>query len=433
MQRIVPHLWYDREALEAAQFYVSIFENSRMVDVTTLHDTPSGDADIVRFELAGQPFMAISAGPYFQFNPSISLMVACSSAEEVDAKWQALSKGGTPLMALGEYPFSPRYGWIQDRYGLSWQLMVIEGSETVQKITPNLLFSGDGCGQAEEAVRFYTKIFPDSETGLVSRYGPGEASSPKAAINYAAFWLLGMGFSAMDNGYDVDFSFNEAFSLMVMCDTQEEIDAYWSQLSAVPEAEQCGWLKDKFGVSWQIVPTVMGEMMAQGSNEDIRRITEAFLPMKKFDIAALEAAYRGWESDKTAITVKTVVNKPIEAVWTAWTEPAHVMAWNSASDDWRTPTAANDLKPGGRFNYRMEAKNGSFGFDFDGVYDEVIPNKKIAYTMGDHRRVEIRFKATEEGVHITETFEAEGENSLELQRSGWQAILDHFKRYAEGL
>ena len=143
MQKIVPHLWYDKEAKEAASFYISLFENSKLLNVNVLENTPSGDAELVSFELAGQQFQAISGGPYFKFNPSISLMVACESIEEVNTKWAALSEGGTELMALGEYPFNKRYGWIQDRYGLSWQLILTDNNQTAQKITPNLLFSGD--------------------------------------------------------------------------------------------------------------------------------------------------------------------------------------------------------------------------------------------------------------------------------------------------
>ena len=293
MQKIVPHLWFDRDAKEAAQFYMTLFDQSKLITVNTISGTPSGDSKIVSFELAGQSFMAINAGPYFKFNPSISLMVACDSVEEVNTKWKSLSEGGTALMALGEYPFSKWYGWIQDRYGLSWQMMLVEGDRISRKITPNLLFSGEVCGRTEDAVNYYTSIFPNSEIHFISRYGEGEAKSSKAIVNYVAFKLFGIEFSAMDNAYDVEFGFNEAFSLIVQCEDQAEIDAYWEKLSAVPEAEQCGWLKDQFGVSWQIVPISMNEMMTNGSKEQIQRVTDAFLKMKKFDIAALKRAYNG--------------------------------------------------------------------------------------------------------------------------------------------
>ena len=290
MQKIIPHLWYDKEAKEAVRFYMTLFEESSLGDVTTISGTPSGDSEIVSFNLAGQSFMAISAGPYFKFNPSVSLLVACDSVEEVDTKWQALSEGGTALMPLGEYPFSKRYGWIQDRYGLSWQLMLAGGGSPSQKITPNLLFSGEVCGRTEEAVRYYTELFPDSDILFFSKYGEGEADAAKAAVNYAAFKLAGMEFSAMDNAAETDFGFNEAFSFLVQCETQAEIDDYWQKLSAVPEAEQCGWLKDRFGVSWQIVPADMQEMMSKASQEELQSITEAFLKMKKLDMEALKRA-----------------------------------------------------------------------------------------------------------------------------------------------
>lgn len=293
MKTIVPHLWFDKEAKEAAEFYISLFDQSKLIDTDVLHDTPSGDVETVYFELAGQPFEAISAGPYFKFNPSVSLMVACSTAEEVDTLWKALSEGGTELMPLGEYPFSRRYAWVQDRYGLSWQLSLTDGNKPAQKITPSLLFSGAANGRAEEAVRFYSKVFQDSGIDVVSQYGEGEADSSVAKVNYIGYRLLGQAFSAMDNGFDVDFTFNEAISFMVYCDTQKEIDYYWEKLSHVPEAEACGWLKDQFGVSWQIVPSEMSEMLSTGTEEQIQRVVEAFLQMKKFDIATLKKAFIG--------------------------------------------------------------------------------------------------------------------------------------------
>jgi len=294
MQKIVPHLWYDKEAREAALFYISLFEHSKLAYTKTIKNPPPfSDSEIVSFELAGQQFIAISAGPYYKLNPSISLMVACSTSGEVDRIWEALSEGGTELMALGEYPFSKRYGWIQDRYGLSWQLMLVEGEQEVQKITPCLLFSGGTCGKAGEAVKYYAEVFENSEIGMISRYGEGEAESPKAMVNYSAFKLDGMAFSAMDNGYDVDYTFNEAFSLIVNCKDQKEIDYFWGKLSAVPEAESCGWCKDQFGVSWQVLPSNWEEILFGGSKEQVQRVNEAVLEMKKFDLEVLEKVRLG--------------------------------------------------------------------------------------------------------------------------------------------
>jgi predicted 3-demethylubiquinone-9 3-methyltransferase (glyoxalase superfamily) len=292
MNGITPHLWFDREAVEAAEFYVSVFPDSQVTDVTTLPDTPSGDTDVVSFRLCGQPFQAISAGPLFAFNPSVSFLVACATVEEVDRVWGRLAAGGTALMPLDSYPFSRRYGWTADRYGLSWQVMHTD-EEVAQRITPTLMFVGDVCGKAEGAVGFYTSVFPDSKVGDVTRYGAGEAPDVEGSVKHAAFSLAGQGFAAMDSAHNHEFTFNEAISFLVGCDSQAEIDRYWDSLSAVPGAEQCGWLKDRCGLSWQIVPSAMDEMLRTGTSEQIARVTAAFLGMRKFDLAALQRTYDG--------------------------------------------------------------------------------------------------------------------------------------------
>ncbi|MFZ1368784.1 MAG: SRPBCC family protein [Ferruginibacter sp.] len=137
------------------------------------------------------------------------------------------------------------------------------------------------------------------------------------------------------------------------------------------------------------------------------------------------------KAEKTSITVETIVQAPVEKVWECWTKPEHITGWNNASDDWHTPRAENDLREGGKFLSRMEARDGSMGFDFRGVYDAVKPNELIAYTLEDNRKVHIVFTGSGNETTVTETFEAENENSIELQRSGWQAILNNFKSYTE--
>lgn len=291
MTRIRPHLWYATEAPDAADLYVSTFPDSKITSSIMLHDTPSGDVPVVSFELFGQPFQAISAGPLFRFTPAISFLVSCESSDEVDAYWKQLSDGGQALMPLDAYPFSERYGWTQDRWGLSWQVMHAGAREITQKITPTLLFVGDLAGKAEDAMRFYTSVFPASSVGDLDRWGADEGSEREGTIKHGVFTLDGQAFAAMDSAGPHDFTFNEAVSLVVDCRDQTEIDRYWQALSAVPEAEQCGWLKDRFGVSWQVVPAEMDEMMARGTPEQMARVTEAFLKMKKFDIAELRAAY----------------------------------------------------------------------------------------------------------------------------------------------
>lgn len=300
MHKITPHLWFDKEAGEAAEFYAAVFPDSKVTQVTTLHDTPSGDVAVVSFELLGQPFMAISAGPLFKFNPSVSFIVNFdpsrerNARESLDALWEKLSEGGTALMPLQQYPFSERYGWVQDKYGLSWQLILSdpEGEER-PPIVPALMFVGAVCGKAEEAINFYLSVFEGSKMGAIQRYSAGQEPDKEGTVMFADFMLSGQWLAAMDSAHEHDFAFNEAISLMVYCDSQEEIDDYWERLSAVPEAEQCGWLKDKFGLSWQVVPTRMGDLMESGDAGQRARVTEAFLKMKKFDIAALERAYEG--------------------------------------------------------------------------------------------------------------------------------------------
>lgn len=323
MQKITPHLWFDKEAKEAAEFYVSTFgNNSRIKNTTTLHDTPSGSVDVVSFELSGQSFMAISAGPLFKFNPSVSFILNFDPSkdkrarENLDAFWDKLSQGGKVLMELDKYPFSERYGWLQDKYGLSWQLIYANPKEEERPlIIPSLLFVTDTCDKAEEATDFYLSVFSSkgrsasggknapeaslgqAKRGAIARYPAGMEPNKDGAIMFTDFQLLGQWFAAMDGSSDMhNFTFNEAVSFLVSCRDQNEIDYYWEKLSAVPEAEQCGWLKDKYGVSWQIVPAIMGEMMESGDEKKIARITEAFLNMKKFDIAELKKTYGGGET-----------------------------------------------------------------------------------------------------------------------------------------
>ncbi len=293
MQKIVPHLWFDKEAVEATKWYVSLFENSCINSTYVLTDTPSGDVDVVDFQLANLRFQAISAGPYFTLNPSISLMVACSTAEEVDRLYSHLSEGCMELMPLGEYPFSKRFVWLRDRYGLNWQLFLVEDISEHLRIRPTLLFAGDVCGRAEEAMDFYQSVFEESSKGYINHYTPEEAADKRAKINYAELNIPGMQLIMMDHGFGGEEGFNEAFSFMVFCENQEEIDYYWGKLSYVPEAEACGWLKDQFGVSWQIVPTDMDDIMSRSSEEEMKRYQEAFMKMKKFDLAELEIARLG--------------------------------------------------------------------------------------------------------------------------------------------
>jgi predicted 3-demethylubiquinone-9 3-methyltransferase (glyoxalase superfamily) len=300
-QKILPNLWFDRQAEDAAKFYTSIFKNSRIGSIIRaskagfeIHGLPEGTVMTIEFEIEGQKFIAINGGPLFKFTPAVSFLVACNTKEEVDAIWEKLSEEGTALMELGEYPFSERYGWTEDRYGLSWQVMFMGDRKMEQKITPTLMFVGEQCGKAEEAINLYISVFHNSEIGDILRYGKGEEPDKEGTIKHAAFTLENQGFAAMDSCRNHNFTFNEAVSFMVECGTQEEIDHYWEKLTADGGQESvCGWLKDKFGVSWQVSPTVLGEMLQDPDKEKVERVTDAFLKMKKFDIGELKKAYEG--------------------------------------------------------------------------------------------------------------------------------------------
>lgn len=298
-QKVIPHLWFDHQAEEAVNFYTSLFEGSKTGKITRyaeagqeVHGQEPGAVMTVDFVLAGQKFIALNGGPHFKFTPAISFYVTCETEDEVDELWEKLSEGGTPMMPLDKYDWSEKYGWVQDKYGLTWQISLgkLEDAHG-QKIIPSLMFV-DEEGQAEEAVNLYTSLFDDSSiTGLL-RYGTGE-DQPQGSVMHAQFRLSGEVFMAMDSSPEhADFTFNEAVSLMIQCEDQEEIDHFW-KLSSIPEAEQCGWLKDKFGVSWQVTPKQLSEMLTDSNTEKVKRVTKAFLQMKKFDLAKLQDAFEG--------------------------------------------------------------------------------------------------------------------------------------------
>jgi predicted 3-demethylubiquinone-9 3-methyltransferase (glyoxalase superfamily) len=298
---ISPFLWFDRQAEEAANLYVSLFKNAGIRGITRAskagfetHGIPRDTVMTVEFEIEGQSFTALNGGPLFKFNPSVSFLIACQTKAEVEVIWQKLATGGTPYMALSEYPFSAKYGWIQDKYGLSWQVMFMGDMPYSQKITPTFMFVGEQSGKAEAAINFYTKVFHHSKIGSILRYGKGMEPDVEETIQHAAFTLEGQEFAAMDSALEHHFTFSEAISFMVQCENQSEIDYYWDNLKAGGGQEgMCGWLKDKFGVSWQVVPVVLADMLRRSDKAGVERVTEAFLKMHKFDIGELQKAFEG--------------------------------------------------------------------------------------------------------------------------------------------
>lgn len=282
MQTIIPHLWYDTEAKEAVAFYVELFGGK--IDWTyTITDTPSGDSDLIQFQLGDMTLAAISAGPYFKLNESMSLMVNVASKDEVTRLYQALSEGGRVLMPLGEYPFSPYYVWLEDRFGLSWQLSYTPDLDKPYQFDICLLFSQEQVGLAQPMLDYYKDKLPQASVGQLSYYGEGEAAVETAKLNYAELLVAGQKMIVMDHGYGGEASFNEAFSLMVYVDSQDELNFYYDLLSAVPEAEMCGWVKDQFGISWQIVPRMLMEAYDTASPETVKAVNDAVLQMRRLD------------------------------------------------------------------------------------------------------------------------------------------------------
>ena len=295
MQKIVPSLWFDHVAAEAANFYAEVLPGATVTD-TQYYPTEglldfqqefAGKELTVEFEVQGYRFVAINAGPEFRVNPSVSFMLNFDPSrdeqarEHLDEVWAALSDGGSELMPLGEYEFSPHYGWIQDRFGVSWQLILTDAAgEPRPFVIPNVLFGGAAQNRAGEAMEYYTSVFEGARTGDVWRYPDAVGPAPAGGIMFGELNLFGQWFALMDSAVEQDFTFNPGVSLMLQCEDQEELERYWHELSAVPEAEQCGWLVDRFGLSWQVVPANMSELMQAPG------FFEKLMAMKEIEISA---------------------------------------------------------------------------------------------------------------------------------------------------
>lgn len=273
---IYPCLWFNGNAKEAMEFYCSVFPDSKIVA-----DTPM----VVNAELDGQLLMGLNGGPQFKPNASISFMVICETTEETDHCWQKLSAGGSVLMPLDKYAWSERYGWVQDKFGISWQIYKGDIREVGQKIVPTLMFAEAQQGKAKEAIHFYVDLFKSSSLSGIMEYGTG---ATEGQVQHAQFKLNGYVLMAMDSGVPQTFSFTEGISLVLQCDTQEEIDYYWNGFIKLGKESMCGWCKDQFGVSWQIIPRKLPQLM--NDPQRAQRVMQEVLKMKKLDIAILENA-----------------------------------------------------------------------------------------------------------------------------------------------
>jgi predicted 3-demethylubiquinone-9 3-methyltransferase (glyoxalase superfamily) len=296
MKTITPNLWFDKNAEEAVNFYVSLFSDSKINSTSYFgkegfehHGMPEGTVMTIGFELNKQKLIALNGGPIFKFNDSISFFVYCESDEQINSLYKKLSDGGKVNMPLDKYDWSEKYAWVKDKFGVSWQLDVTKNNAN-QKIVPALLFVNEKFAKVKEAVDHYTNIFPDSKV-IFEFPNPKIENIPGETLAFAQFSLSGNLFNAMSGQGEHKFDFNEAFSFVVNCDDQKELDYFWDKLSegGDPKAQMCGWLKDKFGVSWQIIPSVLSKYLSDGNKA--QKVMARVLQMKKLDIRKLEEAY----------------------------------------------------------------------------------------------------------------------------------------------
>ena len=297
-QKITPTLWFDSKAEEAMSFYVSVFPNSKINFVKRWPEDVSFPDEAIKprtiqmasFTLDWMQFYAFDAGPAFKFNTSISFCAFFETVAEIKEVWSKLAEGGEVLMPLKKYDWSEQYGWIKDRYGVSWQIAKEELINVGQPITPLIMFSGKHRGEAKEAIDLYMWVFDDSIIHGIARYEEGDRG-PYGMVKLGQCRLVGQTFMMMDNGTANDIPFNEAISFYLNCHDQKEVDYYWSKFTKEGSESQCGWLKDKFGVSWQIVPEFLTDKIENGEPSRVNNMLEAIYQMKKLDVAQLMEAY----------------------------------------------------------------------------------------------------------------------------------------------
>ena len=280
---IFPCLWCDGNAKQSAEFYCKVF-NGRITA-----DSPV----VMNIDLFGQKLMLLDGGPHFEKNPSVSFMVICETEDEVQRYWDHLLEGGKVLMALDSYPWSEKFGWVNDQYGASWQLFLGEKTND-QKMVPTLMFMHQNNGKAMEAMEFYTQTFPNSTIGNILKYKDGgEPNENPENVQHANFAIDGYNVYCMDSSYDHKFEFNEGVSIVIMTDDQEETDRLWNILTSGGGRESmCGWLKDKYGMSWQIVPKRLIQLMNDSDQEKAQKVVQVMMKMQKIIIKDLEEAYQ---------------------------------------------------------------------------------------------------------------------------------------------
>lgn len=295
---LVPCLWLDDQAEPAAAFYAARFPGGRRVATSRYPrgadnpaGKPRGSVLTVEVELAGHRFTLLNGGPLFRINPTISFFVELDQAAEVDRLAQGLLEGGQALMPLEAYPWSPRYAWVVDRFGVSWQVMARQAPAGAPALVPCLMFAGAVHGQAEAALRHYARLFPGGQVGSLSRYAAGEG--PVGTVKHGRVALAGQELAAMDSHLHQGPAFNEAVSLQVRCDGQAELDRLWAGLGEGGKPGVCGWLQDRFGVSWQVTPAELTGWMGSADEAARDRTFQAMMGMGRPDVATLQAAFQG--------------------------------------------------------------------------------------------------------------------------------------------
>lgn len=274
---IYPCIWFNQNANEAADFYVKVLGDGKITHRNEM---------LVTFELSGQKFLGINGGNEFQPNASVSYMVILEDKDELEKIWNQLSEGGTELMALDKYDWSEKYGWIQDKFGVSWQLMFGKLSDVHgQKFIPTYMFTQQYNGKAEEAVQFYLNLFKNSKSDGVMRYEEGDM---KGLVMHTQLVLDDYVIMAMDGGATHNFRFSEGNSMFIECENQAEIDHFWNAFADGGNESQCGWIQDKYGIWWQVIPSKLVEWMTDP--QIAPKVKDAFYKMKKLDLKILEEA-----------------------------------------------------------------------------------------------------------------------------------------------
>ncbi len=275
VNNIFPCIWFNNDAKEFIERYQSFFDETSILN---------SNGFITTVKWSGSKIMLMNGGPSIQCTPAISLFVYFDQNElRINDLYNTLIDGGKILMPLDKYDWSPKYAWVEDKFGINWQLD-IENMRSPQKIVPSLLFVNDKKLMTKEAVSFYTNAFDDHRILLEAPYFPG-SGMPEGSILFTQFKLQNFVMNAMSSTMVHDYDFSMGISFVLECDTQEQIDYYWDYLGKEGKYSRCGWLTDKYGISWQVIPTILGLLMSDESLQS--EVSEAFMKMTKFIIADL--------------------------------------------------------------------------------------------------------------------------------------------------